>query len=88
MFTFALGFRKEMFNITNNKMTKYINRFKVLLILWAIVLCYCVFISTDIYFNGIAIFCGFCAFVLGFAYVEKSMTENEERFFNKIIKLF
>ena len=88
---FALRFRKQMFNsIHYNNMNKYINinRFKVLFVLWAILLGYCAFISTNVYFNAIAIFGGFCALILGFAYVEENMNEKEERFFNTIANHF
>lgn len=67
---------------------KQINRFKVLIALWAILLGYCALISTNVYFNGFVLFFGFCALCLGFAYVEKHMTEKEERFFNNIAKKF
>ena len=63
---------------------KQINRFKVLIALWAILLGYCAFISTNVYFNAIALFFGLCALILGFAYVEDDMTEKEERFFNNL----
>ena len=63
---------------------KQINRFKVLIALWAILLGYCAFISTNVYFNAIALFFGLCALILGFAYVEEDMTEKEERFFNNL----
>ena len=86
---FALRSRKQMFNsIHYNNMNKYINRFKVLFVLWAILLGYCAFISTNVYFNAIAIFGGFCALILGFAYVEENMNEKEERFFNTIANHF
>lgn len=63
---------------------KQINRFKVLIALWAILLGYCAFISTNVYFNAIALFFGLCALILGFAYVEEDMNEKEERFFNNL----
>lgn len=65
---------------------KQINRFKVLIALWAILLGYCAFISTNVYFNAIALFFGLCALILGFAYVEERMTEKEKRFFNNLTK--
>lgn len=65
-------------------MIKNINRFKVLIALWAILLGYCALISTNVYFNAIALFFGLCALILGFAYVEEHMTEKEERFFNNL----
>lgn len=65
-----------------------INRFKVLFALWAILLGYCVFVSTDVYFNAIAIFCGSYALILGFAYVEDNMSEKEKTFFNKLVNKF
>ena len=67
---------------------KYINRFKVLFALWAILLGYCAFISTNVYFNAFAIFFGFCALICGFAYVEENMNEKEERFFNNLANVF
>jgi uncharacterized membrane protein HdeD (DUF308 family) len=67
---------------------KQINRFKVLIALWAILLGYCALISTNVYFNAIALFIGLCALILGFAYVEEHMTEKEERFFNNLAKKF
>ena len=36
---------------------KQINRFKVLIALWTILLAYCVFISTNVYFNAYIRFC-------------------------------
>ena len=63
---------------------KQINRFKVLIALWAILLGYCAFISTNVYFNAFVLFFGFCALILGFAYVEEDMNEKEERFFNNL----
>lgn len=65
-------------------MIKNINRFKVLIALWAILLGYCALISTNVYFNAFALFFGFCALILGFSYVEEHMTEKEERFFNNL----
>ena len=38
--------------------------------------------------NAFAIFFGFCALILGFAYVEENMNEKEERFFNTIANHF
>ena len=67
---------------------KQINRFKVLIALWAILLGYCALISTNVYFNAIALFFGFCALICGFAYVEEHMTEKEERFFNNLSNKF
>ena len=63
---------------------KQINRFKVLIALWTILLAYCVFISTNVYFNAFVLFFSFCALILGFAYIEDDMTEKEERFFNNL----
>lgn len=63
---------------------KQINRFKVLIALWTILLGYCVFISTNVYFNAFVLFFSFCALILGFAYVEEDMNEKEERFFNNL----
>ena len=63
---------------------KQINRFKVLIALWTILLAYCVFISKNVYFNAFVLFFGFCALILGFAYIEDDMTEKEERFFNNL----
>ena len=40
-------------------MIKNINRFKVLIALWAILLGYCALISTNVYFNAFALFFGF-----------------------------
>jgi len=65
-----------------------INRFKVLFALWAILLGYCAFISTNVYFNACAIFVGFCALICGFCYVEEHMNEKEERFFNNTLNIF
>lgn len=65
-----------------------VNRFYILFALWAILLGYCAFISTNVYFNAIAIFGGFCALVLGVAYVLDNMNEKEKKFFNKIAKTF
>ena len=67
---------------------KQINRFKVLIALWAILLGYCALISTNVYLNAIVLFFGFCAALVGFAYVEEHMTEKEERFFNNLAKKF
>lgn len=67
---------------------KHVNRFKVLFALWAILLGYCALICTNEVINIILIVLGFCAFILGFAYIEEHMTEKEKRFFNKLGKDF
>lgn len=69
-------------------MIKNINRFKILFALWAILLAYCIFVSTSVHFNAIAIFCGSYALILGFAYVEDNMNEKEKTFFNKLFNKF
>ena len=65
-----------------------INRFKVLFALWAILLGYCAFFSTNVYFNVCAIFVGFHALICGFCFVEKNMNKKEERFFNNMLNIF
>jgi hypothetical protein len=65
-----------------------VNRFIVLFAVWALLLAYCAFVSTNVYFNVCAVFGGFCALILGFAYVLDNMNESEKRFFNRIAKTF
>jgi hypothetical protein len=62
-----------------------INRFKVLITLYAVLLGYCVLFSTNVLFNVCAVFGGLCVVVLGFAYIEEHMTAKEKTFFNKIV---
>jgi len=64
------------------------NRFFILLALWVVDMAFCAFVSTDVYFSGLALFFGFCALVLGFAYVMENMNEREKRFFNRVAKTF
>ena len=77
-----------MFNSIHYINMNNINRFKVLFAMWAFLLAYCAFISTNVYFNAIAIFGGLCALILGFAYVLDNMNGKEKRFFNRIAKTF
>lgn len=65
-------------------MKKTINRFKALLVLWAVVLVFCAFISTNVYLNGFIIFCGILAMALAFGRVEKDMNDAEKGFFEKL----
>ena len=65
-----------------------VNRFIVLFAVWALLLAYCAFVSTNVYFNVCAVFGGFCALILGFAYVLDNMNGKEKRFFNRIAKTF
>ena len=65
-----------------------VNRFKVLYAVWVFLLVYCTFVSTNVYFNVCAVFGGYCALILGFAYVLYNMNEKEKRFFNRIAKTF
>lgn len=62
-----------------------INRFKVLIALYAVLLGYCVLFSANVLFNVCAVFGGLCVVALGFAYIEEHMTAKEEAFFNKIV---
>lgn len=62
-----------------------VNRFKVLFALWAFLLAYCAFVSTNVYFNVCAIFGGFCALILRFAYIVENMNEKEKTFFNGLL---
>ena len=65
-----------------------VNRFKVLFAVWALLLAYCAFVSTNVYFNVCAIFGGSCALIWGFACIAENMNEKEKRFFNRIAKTF
>lgn len=67
---------------------KKINRFKVLFALWAVLIAYCAFISTNVYFDVTAIFLGILLFIGGVAYIEENMNEKEERFFNNFTSNF
>ena len=62
---------------------KRFNRFIVIISLWAMLLGFCAFVSTNVYLNAIVLSLGFCAALVGFAYVEENMNEKELRFFNK-----
>lgn len=62
---------------------KRFNRFMVIISLWVMLLGFCAFVSTNVYLNAIVLFFGFCAALVGFAYVEENMNEKELRFFNK-----
>lgn len=64
------------------------NRFYILLLLWVADMAYCAFVSTDVYFNALALFFGYCALVLGFAYVMDNMNAKEKRFFNRVARTF
>lgn len=67
---------------------KKINRFKVMFALWAMLLAYCTFISTNVYFNAVIIFVGAMLTILACAHICETMTEKEETFFNKLGTFF
>ena len=68
-------------------MFKKINRYKVLFGIWAFILSWCVFFSTDVYINLIAIFGGLGVLIMAFCHIEKNMNESEKRFFNNYLKV-
>jgi len=63
------------------------NRFIVIFALLGLLLGFCLFISTNVYVNAIMLFLGFCAALVGFAYVFDTMTQKELRFFNKLERI-
>lgn len=62
---------------------KRFNRFILIIVLWVMLLGFCAFVSTNVYLNTIVLYFGFCAVLVGFAYVEENMNEKELRFYNK-----
>lgn len=67
---------------------KKINRFNIIFALWAIVLGWCAFFSTNVYVNAIVLFFAFLFMVCCMAYVDEHQNEKEEKFLNKLSRLF
>lgn len=67
---------------------KKINRFNIIFALWAIVLGWCAFVSVNPYLNEIVIFFAFLFVVCGIAYVDEHQNEKEEKFLNRLSRLF
>lgn len=65
-----------------------VNRFYILFALLAILLGYCVFISTNVYVNAFLLFFGFLFLVCGFAYIDENKNEKEEKFSEKLENIF
>lgn len=67
---------------------KSINRIAVVLVFWASVLAFCVFVSTNVYLNAFLICTGFISALLACGYIfDKGMNEKEKRFMQKGMKV-
>ena len=60
------------------------NRIIVIFALWATLLAFCVFVSTNVYLNTFALTCGFFCAIFSISYVSHNMNDKELRFFNKL----
>jgi uncharacterized membrane protein len=66
---------------------KKVNRFAVMLWVFAIIMVSCIFRS-NAYQNAVIILLSVCGVMIGFAAIEKRMNEKEKRFFNKLDSFF
>lgn len=64
------------------------NRFKIMLALWIVLLGWCAFISVSPHMNAIAIGLAFVGSMVWFAHIEKKMNKNELRTFNRLRNVF
>lgn len=68
----------------------FVNRFIYTILLWCAILCYCCFVSTNVYVNEIVIFIGLMLVVTLFAYIEDAckLNEQEQTFLRKLSSIF
>lgn len=62
---------------------KNVNRFSVMLWIFAIILASCIF-RANAYANAVIILVSVFAMMLGYCHIEKNMNEKERRFINKL----
>lgn len=67
---------------------KKINRFNIIFALWTMILAYCAIVSVNPYLNGLIISFGFLFVIVGITYVDEHQNEKEEKFLNKLSRLF
>lgn len=65
-----------------------INRFKVLFVLWGVLLAWCVIVSTNVYLNMFLICVGFIAVICAGAYVAEHANNKEQKYMKKLRTIF